>query len=417
MDRKIDKKQIRKEARLRYAKIGIAVACTAAAILSLSLLSGKSVYERDLSFGIADIGPLETTVAATGRVVPAFEEIINSPVDTRIVAVYAQPGDSVKAGTPLLLLDLKTAEADYSKLLGERRIKQNEITQLQLANSTRQSELAMQIKVKEMDVNRLAIEVDNERRLDSLGSGTGERVRQTETAYSTGVLELEQLRASLANERLRCRASEDIQRQALANFDQDLAIMKQKLDEGRIPAPHSGILSFISNEIGSRVAAGQKVAVVSDLSHFKIEGEVPESSSNRTGIGADVIVRIGSAELKGRVTNISPQSKAGIIPISIALDDASNPRLRSGLRTELYISYGYKDKALRIPAGPFFKGPGVYDLFVADGDGGMLRKRKVRLGDSNRNYIEVLNGLAQGDRVVVSDMEEFQKSNKLKLKK
>lgn len=332
MDRKIDKKQIRKEARLRYAKIGLAVTCAAAAILSLSLLSGKSVYERDLSFGVADIGPLETTVAATGRVVPAFEEIINSPVDTRIVAVYAQPGDSVKAGTPLLLLDLKTAEADYSKLLGERKIKQNELTQLQLANSTRQSELAMQIKVKEMDVNRLAIEVDNERRLDSIGSGTGERVRQTETAYSTGVLELEQLRASLANERLRSRASEDIQRQALANFDQDLAIMKQKLDEGRIPAPHSGILSFISNEIGSRVTAGQKVAVVSDLSHFKIEGEVPESSSNRTGIGADVIVRIGSAELKGRVTNISPQSKAGIIPVTIALDDASNPRLRSGLR-------------------------------------------------------------------------------------
>ena len=217
--------------------------------------------------------------------------------------------------------------------------------------------------------------------------------------------------------RSRSRASEDIQRQALANFDQDLAIMKQKLDEGRIPAPHSGILSFISNEIGSRVTAGQKVAVVSDLSHFKIEGEVPESSSNRTGIGADVIVRIGSAELKGRVTNISPQSKAGIIPVTIALDDASNPRLRSGLRTELYISYGYKDKALRIPSGPFFKGPGTYDLFVADGDGGMLRKRKVRLGDSNRQYIEVINGLAQGDKVVLSDMEEFQKSNKLKLKK
>lgn len=416
MDKKIDKKQIRKEARTRYAKIGTAIACAAAAIVLLSLLSGKSVYEHDLSFGIAETGPLETTVAATGRVVPAFEEIINSPVETRIVAVYAQPGDSVTAGTPLLLLDLKSAETDYSKLLGERKIKQHELTQLQLSNDTRQSELAMQIKVKEMDVHRLAIEVANERRLDSLGSGTGERVRQAETAYRTGVLELEQLRTGLDNERLRSRAAEEMQRQSLANFDQDLAMMRRTLDEGGIPAPHTGILSFISNEIGSRVAAGQKVAVVSDLSHFKIEGEVPESSSDRVGIGADVTVRIGSAELHGTVSNISPQSKSGVIPVTVVLEDDDNQRLRSGLRTELYISYGYKDKVTRIHSGPFFKGPGVYDLFVVDGDD-MLHRRKVRLGDSNRQYIEVVGGLTPGDQVVISDMEEFQKSEKLKIKR
>ena len=416
MDRKLDKKEIRKEAKRRYVKIGIALVCVAAAVASLTLFSRKSVAENDLSFGTAETGPLETTVAATGRVVPAFEEIINSPVDTRIVAVYAQPGDSVTAGSPLLRLDLKSAEADYSKLMGERKMKQHELTQLQLSDNTRQSELAMQIKVKEMDVNRLAIEVDNERRLDSLGSGTGERVRQAETALRTGTLELEQLRTSLANERLRCRAAEDMQRQALANFDQDLAMMRRTLDEGRIPAPHSGILSFICNEIGSRVSAGQKVAVVSDLSHFKIEGEVPESSSDRVDIGADVTVRIGSTELKGTVSNISPQSKSGVIPVTIVLKDDDNPRLRSGLRTELYISYGYKEKVVRIPSGTFFRGPGSYQQFVAE-EPGALRRRKVRLGDSNRQYIEVVEGIAPGETVVTSDMDDYLKYENLKIKK
>lgn len=415
MDRKIDKKQIRKEARLRYAKIGIAVACTAAAILSLSLLSGKSVYERDLSFGIADIGPLETTVAATGRVVPAFEEIINSPVDTRIVAVYAQPGDSVKAGTPLLLLDLKTAEADYSKLLGERRIKQNEITQLQLANSTRQSELAMQIKVKEMDVNRLAIEVDNERRLDSLGSGTGDRVRQAETALATGRLELEGLRKKLANERLRLKALEDATMLEVGNSARDLAMMERTLSRGRIPAPREGVLTFLANSIGSTVNAGERVAVLGDLSSFKVEAEVPEGSSYKVHTGARTIVRLGNVELEGKVTNVEPQSNSGAVPISVGLDDSSNARLRPGVRVQVYVAYGFKDKVLRIPAGSYYEGPGSYNLFVADGEK-LLRRRTVKLGDSNRQWVEVTEGLAPGDRVAVSNMKDFEKNSKLKIK-
>ena len=79
------------------------------------------------------------------------------------------------------------------------------------------------------------------------------------------------------------------------------------------------------------------------------------------------------------------------------------------------MSYGYKSSVLRIPNGQYFKGPGEYNLFVKDGDN-HLSQRKVRLGDSNRDYVEVLSGLNAGDSVAVSDMEQFNKSKTLKLK-
>ncbi len=416
MDKIIDKKQLRIEKRNLILKwCGIAsVAIAAVAVLLLTF--EKSVSERDIHIATVDTGPLETTVTASGRIVPAFEEIINSPVDTRILKVFVHPGDSVKEGMPLLQLDLESAETNYRKLLDEQQMKQQELTQLKLNNSTQLSELAMQIEVKQMQVSRMKIDVENERRLDSLGSGTGERVRQAETAYMAGTLELKQLREKLANEKLRSRAAEKMQILSVSSFEKDLALMRRTLDLGRIPAPHSGTVTFISNEIGSRIAAGEKVAVVSDLSRFKINGEVPEGSSDRVGIGAGVKARIGNTELTGTVTNITPQAKSGVVSFSVSLDDASNSKLRSGLRTELYVSYGYKDNVTRIPSGQYFKGPGDYGIFVMDGDS-HLKKRKVQLGDSNREYVEVVSGLQPGDKVVVSDMEEYKNSDKLKIKK
>lgn len=415
MDKQISKSQLRRERNTKLIKWGGATLLVALGVTALIVSLEKGINRRDVRLGAAEQGALETTVNATGRVVPAFEEVINSPVDTRILKVYAQAGDSVEEGAPLLQLDLETAETNYSKLLNERDMRRQELTQLQLNNRTQLSELAMQIEVKQMQVNQLKVEVENERRLDSLGSGTGDRVRQAETAYTTGKLELRQLRERLANEKLRNAAAEKVQSLNVSSFERDLALMRRTLDQGRIPAPHAGVLTYIANEIGRRITAGEKVAVVSDLSQFKIEGEVAEGSSDRVGVGSEVIVRIGKTELKGTVTNLTPQAKGGVISFTVKLEDPRNPRLRSGLRTELSVSYGYKSSVLRIPNGQYFKGPGEYNLFVKDGDN-HLSQRKVRLGDSNRDYVEVLSGLNAGDSVAVSDMEQFNKSKTLKLK-
>lgn len=415
MDKQISKSQLRRERNTKLMKWGGTTLLVVLGVTALIVSLEKGINRRDVRLGAAEQGALETTVNATGRVVPAFEEVINSPVDTRILKVYAQAGDSVEEGAPLLQLDLETAETNYSKLLNERDMRRQELTQLQLNNRTQLSELAMQIEVKQMQVNQLKVEVENERRLDSLGSGTGDRVRQAETAYTTGKLELRQLRERLANEKLRNAAAEKVQSLNVSSFEQDLVLMRRTLDQGRIPAPHAGVLTYIANEIGRRITAGEKVAVVSDLSQFKIEGEVAEGSSDRVGVGSEVIVRIGKTELKGTVTNLTPQAKGGVISFTVKLEDPRNPRLRSGLRTELSVSYGYKSSVLRIPNGQYFKGPGEYNLFVKDGDN-HLSQRKVRLGDSNRDYVEVLSGLNAGDSVAVSDMEQFNKSKTLKLK-
>lgn len=415
MDKQIDKSVLRREARIRLAKWTIAAVAVIAAIAVALNAVTRRIDPRDVTLATVDEGPLETAIPATGRVVPAYEEIINSPVSTRVLRVYAQPGDTVKAGMPLLQLDLEQEQMELDKLNDRRDMARQDLAQLRLANRTLISDLEMQVKVNEMHVNRLAIEVDNERRLDSIGSGTGDRVRQAETAYEAARLELQQLRVKLANERERTTAAERVQELNVSSADKDISLKRTTLMQGRIPAPLDGTLTFLVTDAGTRVGAGEKVAVVSDLSRFKIAGEVPEGNSSQVSVGAPVTMRLGSERLTGTVTNITPQARQGVVAFTARLDDPGNSRLRSGLRVDLSVAYGYKEQVVRIPAGNWFKGPGMYELFVM-ADDYTLVKRRVTTGDSNRDWVEVLSGLKPGDRVAIGDMGAHIKKDKLKLK-
>lgn len=414
MDREIPKEERMRERRKTWIKWGSIAGAVIVAVVVLLSMMRKSVNASDITLAVADKGTIETSVNASGKVVPAFEEIINSPIATRIVEVYSREGDSVKEGTPLLRLDLQSAETEINQLRDERRMKQYELEQTRLNNHTYLSSLEMQIKVKEMDVNRKKVEVANERRLDSLGSGTGDKVREAELAYNTGRLELEQLRQQLANERQVRDASYKMKGLELDIFDKNFAEKMRTLEDARIRSPRAATLTYINNQIGQQIGQGEKVAVISDLSHFKVNADIADSYGDRVSVGSHAIVKIGKTRLEGTVSNVTPLSKNGVISFTVKVDDDDNERLRSGLKTDVYVMCDIKDEAVRIAMGPYFKGPGDYDLFVQTGDG-ELEKRHVRLGDSNFEYVEVLSGIKPGEKVVVSDMSNFKNSKKLKI--
>lgn len=415
MDRQISLKEQRL-ATLRKAApyiIGAAVVIVGVVIAMTSI--SPSINISDLRFSEVQTGNLTVAIPATGRVVPLSEQILTSPVSSRIVKVYRQPGDSVTAGEPLIELDLESVRTEYEKMLNDQQIKRESLRQLELNSSTGLNELELQIQVKEMELKQLAIEVDNERRLDSLGSGTGDRVRQAESARLTASLELSHMRQRLANERLRTEAAHRIETLGVESFDKDIRLMERTLTEGRIPAPYSGILTYINTEIGRNVSAGEKLAVVADLTRYRIEGEIAELSASRINAGSDVSIRIGSTELEGTLTNINPQAQGGSISIVVMPSNPSDPHLRSGRRVDLDINEGFKDGALMIANGVYYKGAGEYELFVLEDDNS-LKKRKVRLGDSNRRMVEVLSGLAPGDKIVVSDMSNYDDRNTLTIR-
>ena len=416
MDREIPKEERRRERNKKLIRYGVAGVAGVVVLSVLISLMRTGVKEKDLVFSTVDQGTIEVSVSASGKVVPAFEEIINSPINTRILEVYKKGGDCVDVGTPILKLDLQSAETEYKKQLDEEQMKRYQLEQLEVNNSTYLSDLEMQVKVSEMKLNRMEVELRNERYLDSLGSGTTDRVHQAELNFKTGKLELEQLRQQLANERKVKAADLKVKQLEYEIFRKSLAETKRTLDDAQVRSPRKAILTYINNQIGAQVGEGTQIAVISDLSHFKVEGEIADTYGDRVAAGGRAIVKIGSEKLEGQVSSVTPLSKNGVISFTVQLEDDSNRRLRSGLKTDVYVMNAVKEDVMRVANASYYVGRGEYDLFVRDGEG-QLVKRKVQLGDSNFEYVEVISGLQPGDQVVVSDMSQYKNKNKLKLKK
>ena len=414
MDREIPKEVRNKERNkkiIRYGGIGGASVIVISVLISFMRTGVKT---KDLVFSTVDKGTIEVSVSASGKVVPAFEEIINSPINTRIVEIYKKGGDSVDIGTPILKLDLQSVETDYKKLLDEEQMRSYKLNQLRVNNQTKLNDLAMKIKVSAMQLNRKKVELRNEQYLDSLGSGTTDKVRQAELSYNVAQLEYEQLEQQYDNEKEVLAAEYKVQELDFSIFRKGLAEMKRTLDDAQIRSPRKAILTYINNQIGAQVSQGSQLAVISDLSHFKVEGEIADTYGDRVAAGGKAIVKIGSEKLEGTVSSVTPLSKNGVISFTVQLNEDNNRRLRSGLKTDVYVMNAVKEDVMRIANASYYVGRGEYELFVRNSDKEIV-KRKVQLGDSNFEFVEVASGLQPGDQVVVSDMSNYKNKNKLKL--
>ena len=414
MDREIPKEVRNKERNkkiIRYGGIGVASVIVISVLISFMRTGVKT---KDLVFSTVDKGTIEVSVSASGKVVPAFEEIINSPINTRIVEIYKKGGGSVDIGTPILKLDLQSVETDYKKLLDEEQMRSYKLNQLRVNNQTKLNDLAMKIKVSAMQLNRKKVELRNEQYLDSLGSGTTDKVRQAELSYNVAQLEYEQLEQQYDNEKEVLAAEYKVQELDFSIFRKGLAEMKRTLDDAQIRSPRKAILTYINNQIGAQVSQGSQLAVISDLSHFKVEGEIVDTYGDRVAAGGKAIVKIGSEKLEGTVSSVTPLSKNGVISFTVQLNEDNNRRLRSGLKTDVYVMNAVKEDVMRIANASYYVGRGEYELFVRNSDKEIV-KRKVQLGDSNFEFVEVASGLQPGDQVVVSDMSNYKNKNKLKL--
>ncbi|SBV91465.1 conserved hypothetical protein [uncultured Dysgonomonas sp.] len=413
MDREIPLSEQRKERRKQIIRYGaIIVGLAIVVIIVVNFLQG-SISSKNVIIGTVDRGTIEVTVNASGKVIPLTEEIIVSPINSRILEVYKEAGDSVNKDEPILKLELASIETDYKQKLDEKEMKKSKLIQSQVSLDNTISDLKMQLQVKDMKLKQLQTELKNERYLDSIGASTSDKVRQAALNYEVAKLELQQLKEQIVNEKKNASAEVKVQQLDLSIFEKSLAESARLLKDARILSPQRATLTYVNNQIGSQVSAGTQIAIVSDLNHFKVLAEIADSYAEKLSSGAKAIIKIGQLQLEGTVVNITPSVKNGVINFTVMLKDSGNSRLRSGLKTDVYVTHGIQDDVLRIPNSTYYIGAGEYELWVVKN--GEAEKKKIKLGESSFEYVEVISGLEKGEQVIISDMNQYKNKQKLKI--
>jgi HlyD family secretion protein len=162
------------------------------------------------------------------------------------------------------------------------------------------------------------------------------------------------------------------------------------------------------------VRRGEEIARVADLTAYRIEATVSDVHASRLAPGLPVVVESGEHRMNGRVTNIRPKVENGIVTLEADLDDASDPSLRHNMRVDVYIVTDRAEDALRVRRGSFLMADGTHAAFVLRN--GVAVRKPVKFGITNIDYYQVLEGLDEGDEVVISDMSDYMHLTEVKVR-
>jgi HlyD family secretion protein len=198
------------------------------------------------------------------------------------------------------------------------------------------------------------------------------------------------------------RASElELERQELL-----VANLQRQVDELSIQSPVSGVVGDLLVDQKSAVSRDMPVMAVVDLTRFEIDAQVPESYADDLGLGMAAEVIIGTERYAGELVAVSPEIVNSQVGSRIRFVDRMPTNIRQNQRLTTRILIEEKPDVLTLQRGQFLETGGGRVAYVLDGDGLAIRTSIV-VGARSLAAIEVQDGLVEGDRVVISSIEQF----------
>jgi len=414
MDRTISTSIQNQRKRRRWLLGLAALTVFGAALFAFRSVLKPSIKRADIMTAVAETGDVEAALTAAGVLVPGREAVITSPIQSTIRRVALPVGSLVQPGQTILELDKEQAGSALAKLSDEQLRNQNKNSQLQLTLERNLNDLRAQAQVQQVKVSSLQSTLRDEQHLLKIGGGTAESVRQAELNLSVAQLEAERLRRQIQNQQ-RVNAA-DVRELGFTVSMQQRSIkeLADKLRQADISSQQPGVLTWVNEDIGSTVQAGDALARVADLSSFRVRATISDSYAEQLHQGDPVVVRVNETDLRGHISSISPAVEKGVVTFYAALDESNHPALRANLRADVFVVTKSHHNVVRLKNGPFFHGAREQVAFVVKD--GLATRRTLLLGDSNFDYVQVISGLRPGEEVVISDMKDHEETPELTVK-
>lgn len=414
MDREIDPGFRRKQLIRRAIYVTAAVSLVAMVFVWGPALIKPSVARARIRTAKVDAGPIEATISAAGTVAPEFEQVLSSPISTRVLKILKRPGATVQKGDPIVELDMSESVLALEKMSQQIEMKQNQQAKARLDLQNTLISLKSQWEIKNLEYKSASAVVARNRQLHKQGLLSEDTLRQTELLEEKARFELKQLEDSKQNAEQSTKTQLDGLGLEMKTLEKELAESRRQLELATTKSDRDGVLTWVVTEEGATVQKGDVLARIADLNSFRVRATTSDIHAGRVAQGLAASVKINDEYLDGTISSIEPTIKDGVITFLVGLADKSSSLLRSNLRVDVLIVTERKNRALRIKKGPFVSSDGVHDVFIVRGDTAF--RTPVRIGISSFDNFEVLDGLLEGDEVIISEMTEYMHMKEVKIK-
>jgi HlyD family secretion protein len=409
MDRVVERKGLS-----RNVKIGLAAA---AALLAAVLFyvfapsaNSQTVAADRLTVSTVAKGRFDDFLPLRARVTPLVTVFLDA-----VEKVLVEDGAMVQQGQ--LLAELSNSDLQLSLLARQSDVSRE-------VNSMRSQELALaQSQIgDERAVIDAQLQADKARRqfetqkpLFEKGFVPAKIYNDSRDEFVSSQRRAEAIRRAQATNR-RLQGSQLAQlRASNASLSGSLDIARATLDALNLRAPVTGQLTAFSIQVGQSLNRGERLGQIDSAGRNKLVAQVDEFYLGRVEAGQVATVEAGGKTFRAKVAKIYPQVRNGTFEVDLHFVGAEPAELQRGQTMQVRLTLGDPTSAVLIPNGAFYNETGGAWVFVVAPDGDAAVKRPVRLGRRNAEYIEVLEGLEPGERVITSPYTGFADRDRLDL--
>jgi HlyD family secretion protein len=348
-----------------------------------------------------------------GSIVPHDTIYLDALEGGQVRRVLARAGDQVREGQPLI--EFRNTQLELDILSQEGRLIES-MTQLQARQQQlEQSEAENRKALTGIDYNvvRLTTAFTRRKALAARGFVTGEEFDKLrdELAYNVTLRPI-QARTTATQSALRSEQQPQI-RAELATLQKSLLITRSKLDELTVRAPVGGRLTVMDLKIGQTRNRGDRLGEITLDTGSKVEADVDEFYLDRVRLGQTAEAELHGRQTALRVSRIYPTIKNGRFTIELEFQGNAAADMLPGEAVRGRLSLGQDRPAIVLPTGAFLEQTGGNWVFALAPDGRSAVRRMVRPGRRNTEQIEILAGLAAGERVITSSYRGWEKIERI----
>jgi len=360
-------------------------------------------------------GSFVRQVRGAGTLVPEEIRWIPARTQGRVERILALPGSAVQADT--LLLELSNPELELAVQEAESELEEAEAAtsslRVQLQSQVLTQEAATASAEAEAHQARLQVEANRELARNGLVPDLTLKLSEVRAAELDKRAAIEQRRLDIGAEAVQAQVHEQAAQVRRLRAARDLR--RSQVASLQVRAGVEGVLQQVPVEVGQQVAPGANLARVAEPGRLKAEVRIPETQARDVEIGLPASIDTRNGLVPGHVTRIDPAAENGTVTVDVALDGPLPKGARPDLSVDGTIELQRLENVLHVGRPALGQEQSTVGLFRLEPDGVHASRLPVKLGRSSVNAIELVDGLKEGDQVVLSDMSAWDAYDRVRL--
>jgi HlyD family secretion protein len=405
----------------KFLALRVAAAIAAAGALAFGAWQlvphGLQVAARDVRLATVERGVFRDEIVVRATAQPLNSVILDSVESGRVEEVFAKDGALVKKGDLLFRLSNPQRNLELLERQAEHAQQISNLSNLRVAQEVGRTDHQRRVADLEFALAQAEKQHARSSRLAKQGFISQVALEESED-------KLAQQRRTLAEEKRSIDLETKVRRDALAQMEtaihgleSGLHLVTATVDALAVRAPVAGMLADFHLIVGQTVKTDQRIGRIDDPNRFKLAADVDEFYLNRVGVGRTGVATVDGKAWPVAVSTVYPQIRDGRFTLEMVFAKDQPGQLSPGQGVDAQVTMGEPARALLLPNGAFASDTGGAWVFVLAADGETVTRRAVRLGRRSNSQLEVLAGLEQGERVIMSSYAAFGKAERLQLTK